>query len=92
MVTNGSAVKKMEYKQLYFDYMNPNCDLAPEAGTSIFLHELRLTIMHHRIEFGHNGSVVQKILAGQTITDNLNLRCDLDLEHSNPAFSQDTGS
>ena len=25
-----------------------------------------------------------------TVTDILNLRCDLDLEHSNPIFPQDT--
>ena len=35
-------------------------------------------------------SVVQKILSGQTFTNILNLHCDLDLEHSNPFFPQDT--
>ena len=35
-------------------------------------------------------SVVQKITSGQTFTDVLNHCCDLDLECSNPFFSQDT--
>ena len=35
-------------------------------------------------------SVVQKILSRQTFTNILNLHCDLDLERSNPIFSQDT--
>ena len=34
--------------------------------------------------------VVQRISPGQIFTDILNLRCDLDLEHSNPIFPQDT--
>ena len=32
----------------------------------------------------------EKISLGQTFTDILNLCCDLDLEHSNPIFPQDT--
>ena len=35
-------------------------------------------------------SVIQKISPRQTFTDILNRRCDLDLEHSNPIFPQDT--
>ena len=35
-------------------------------------------------------SVIQKITSGHTYTDILNLRCDLDLEHSNPIFTQHT--
>ena len=34
--------------------------------------------------------MVQKISSRQTITDIFNLCCDLDLEHSNPIFPQDT--
>ena len=34
--------------------------------------------------------VVHKISSGQIFTDILNLRCDLDLERSNPIFLQDT--
>ena len=34
--------------------------------------------------------MVQKILSGQTFTNILNFCCDLDLEHSNPIFPQDT--
>ena len=34
-------------------------------------------------------SVVQKI-SGQTFTDILDLHCDLDLEHSNPSFTQES--
>ena len=35
-------------------------------------------------------SEVQKILSGQTFTGILNLSCDLDPEHSNPIFLQNT--
>ena len=35
-------------------------------------------------------SVIQKISSGQIFTDVSTLHCDLDLEHSNPIFSQDT--
>ena len=34
--------------------------------------------------------MVQKISSGQTFTNILNLRCDLDLECSNPIFPQGT--
>ena len=35
-------------------------------------------------------SVILKISSGQTFTDILNLRCDLDLKRSTPIFPQDT--
>ena len=35
-------------------------------------------------------SVIQKMSSRQTITIISNLRCDLDLERSNPIFPQDT--
>ena len=34
--------------------------------------------------------MVQKILSGQIFINISNLHCDLDLEHSNPIFPQDT--
>ena len=40
--------------------------------------------------FATKCSMVQKISSGQTFTNILNLRCDLDLERSNPIFPQDT--
>ena len=43
-----------------------------------------------RINLVTKGYVVQKISAGQTIIDILNLRCDLDQEHSDQIFPQDT--
>ena len=36
--------------------------------------------------------MVQKISSGQTVTDSLNLCCDLDLKRSNPIFPQDTSA
>ena len=39
---------------------------------------------------GTKGTVVKKTSAGQTFIDILNLCSDLDLEHSNHIFSQDT--
>ena len=41
-------------------------------------------------ELVSKSSKVQKISSGQTFTDILNLRCDLDLERSNPVFPKDT--
>ena len=33
---------------------------------------------------------MEKISSRQTLTDIFNTRCDLDLEHNNPTFLQDT--
>ena len=62
----------------------------------------RLMIIHHHTKFGKKKIIkndwavreilsghdrhTEKISSGQTFTDILNLRCDLDLEHSNPIF------
>ena len=37
-----------------------------------------------------NGSAIYKISSKLTLTETFNLGCDIDLEHRNPAFSQDT--
>ena len=37
-----------------------------------------------------NGSAMHKISSKLTLTENVNLGCDIDLEHSNPTFSLDT--
>ena len=63
-----------------------------------------LMIIHHHTEFGKkkkwlsgSGDTEQtwldtwRKISGQTFTDILNLHCDVDLEHSNPIFPQDTG-
>ena len=62
-----------------------------------------LMIIHHHTEFGKkkkwlsgSGDTEQtwldtwRKISGQTFTDILNLHCDVDLEHSNPIFPQDT--
>ena len=36
-----------------------------------------------------NGSAMHKISSKLTLTETFNLRCDTDLEHSNPTFSLD---
>ena len=52
---------------------------------------LWLMMLHHHVKFGFKKcAVIQKISSGQTVTDILNLCCDLDLECSNPIFPQDT--
>ena len=49
-------------------------------------------MLHHHSKFGKKkkSSVVQKISSLKTFTDILNPRCDLDLEHSNQIFPQNT--
>ena len=49
---------------------------------------LWLMLLHHQTKY--KCSVIHKISARQAFTDILNICCDLDLEHSNPIFPQDT--
>ena len=54
-----------------------------------FCMAFQTMMVHHQAMFGY------KIFGGsedavQTFSDILNLCCDLDVEHSNPTFSQDT--
>ena len=46
-------------------------------------------MLQNHTQFGKKKIVVRKILSGQTFTNSLNLRCDLDLEHSNKILPQD---
>ena len=46
-------------------------------------------MMHHYTTFGHKRFDGSEDIS-KTFTDILNRRCDLDVEHSNPLFSQDT--
>ena len=75
----------------YFDHMSPCCDLDLENSKPIFLHALRLMMMHQNTKFGN------KMFRGleDIIWTNTNIfthHCDLDTECSNPFFffSQDT--
>ena len=71
--------------------MSPRCDLDLEDSNQfLFRVTLWLILQHHHTMFGNKMFVVNKISSGQIFTDILNLRCDLDLEHSNPIFPQDT--
>ena len=55
-----------------------------------FCMALWLIMPHNHTRFGHKCSVVQKISSKQTFTNILNLRCDRDLQCSNPIFPMDT--
>ena len=45
-----------------------------------------IMVLHNNIRFGDKMFCVQRILSGQTFTNILNLRCDLDFEHSKSNF------
>ena len=71
--------------------MSPCCDLDLEDSKQfLFRVTLWLILQHHHTMFGNKMFVVNKISSGQIFTDILNLRCDLDLERSNPILPQDT--
>ena len=68
--------------------------LTLKIANKSFCITLGLMMLRHCTKLGtkkkKNSSVVQKTSSGQTFSDILNLRCDLDLEHSNPIFQKDT--
>ena len=71
--------------------MCPRCDLdLKDSKHFLFCVTLWLILQHHHIMFGNKMFCVHKISFGQIFTDILNLRCDLDLERSNPILQQDT--
>ena len=72
--------------------MSPRCDLDLEdSNNNKIVHmTLWLMMLHHIPNLVTKCSVIQKISSGQTFTDILNLRCELDLKHSNPIFQQDS--
>ena len=47
----------------------------------------QLTTMHHPTKFSSKGSAVQMISSRQTLTETMNLHCNLD---NNPVLSKDT--
>ena len=72
------------------------CNLDPEDSphlhphpTPNFYRTLWLMMLHHHTNLVTKCSLIQKISSGQTITDILNLCCDLDLKCSNSIFPQD---
>ena len=71
--------------------MSPRCDLDLEDSKQfLFRVTLWLILQHHHTKFDNKSFVVQKISSGQIFIDIFNLRCDLDLERSNPIFQQDS--
>ena len=73
---------------MFFYYTCPRCDYGLVNIESIFLHDNPahddVSPYHIRLQ------KVQKITSGQTFIDISNLRCNFDLQRSNPVFSQDT--
>ena len=65
--------------------------LTLETANNFFCITLQLMMLHHHTYIGNKMFCQSEdISSGQTFTDILNLCCDLDLECSNPVFSQDT--
>ena len=69
--------------------MSPYCDLE-DSKQFLFHMTLWLILQQQHTKFGNKMFVVNKISSGQIFTDILNLRCDLDLECSNPVSPQNT--
>ena len=73
--------------------MSPHCDLDLETcnnNNKIFPHDSGSWCCITILNLVTKCPVIQKIASGQTFTDILNLRCDLNLERSDPIFPQDT--
>ena len=71
--------------------MSPCCDLDLEDRKQfLFCVTLWLILQHHYTKFYTKMFCGSEDNTGQIFTDIFNLRCDLDLEHSNPIFPQDT--
>ena len=49
-----------------------------------------LMMMHHHTVWLQKGFLVQKISSGQTFNQAMNLHCDLDLDHSEAMFPQNS--
>ena len=91
MVAKEPTIQRYS-RESYFDHMSPRCGLDLEDSKHFFP---RYTLAHdaalpYQIWYIKKCSAVQKISSGQTFTDIFNLRCDLDLERSNPIFAMDT--
>ena len=68
--------------------MSPRCDLDLEDSKQfLFCVTLWLILQHHHTKFGNKMFCGSEDNTGQIFTDIFNLRCDLDLERSNPIFS-----
>ena len=71
--------------------MSPRSDLDLKGSKQFFFRvTIWLILLHHHTKFGNRMFCGQKISSGQIFTDIFNLRCDLDLQRSNPIFPQDT--
>ena len=72
--------------------MSPRCDLYLEDSKQfLFRVTLWLILQHHHTMFGNKMFCGLEDSIRTIFTDNVNLRCDLDLERSNPIFfPQDT--
>ena len=71
--------------------MSPCCDLDLEDRKQfLFCVTLWLILQHHYTKFYTKMFCGSEDNIGQIFTDIYNHQCDLDLEHSNPIFPQDT--
>ena len=71
--------------------MSPRCDRDLEDSKQfLFCLTLWLNLQHHHTKFGNKMFCGLEDNTRQIFTDIFNLRCDLDLERSNPIFPQDT--
>ena len=75
-------------KKSYSDHCD--LDLEDSHTQKKFCMTLWVMILHNHTRFGNKCFVVLKVSSRQTLTNILNLHCDLDLERCNPIFPQNT--
>ena len=86
LAARGSAVRKIQQKWSCFVYLRPHFDLKLE-DSNLFVRHSSSWWCINTPSSATKGSTIQKISSGQTLTNILNICCDLHLEHSKPIFS-----
>ena len=86
LVARGSAVRKIQQKRSCFVYLRPHFDFKLEDSNLFVKHSSSWWCISTP-GLATKGSNILKISSRQTLTNILNLCCDLHLEHSKPIFS-----
>ena len=102
LVTKCSVIQKISSRKSFSDILNLRCDLDLKRSNPVFHRTLQLMMLYYQTKFGckSTSSVedtteivifwLYKSSHNHTRFGILNFRCDLDIEHSNPIFPQDT--
>ena len=85
-----SAFQKISWKLSHFGYMSPCCDHDLKNSKPIFVHVLRLIMMHYNTKFGSKMFNGLEDNIWKNI-DTLTLYCNFDLECTNPFFQRHSG-